>query len=161
MCLELQKIRHLRCLPLSSGTWSFSINLFTAESPKLYFLMANLCHSFFHYKTVSKHSYLPTFQQNKQPHSNSPNYDKLHKVRTAIKCPKKKLCQIRSVTELPQTNTFVQHMSDVILKYTRRISLTSLAINFCAVRHKFTAGRKMITNSGKLRSLTWEQVGAF
>jgi len=49
MCLELQKIRHLRCLPLSSGTWSFSINLFFAESPKFHFLMANLCHSFIHY----------------------------------------------------------------------------------------------------------------
>jgi len=49
ICLELQKVRHLRCLPLSSGTWSFSINLFFAESPKFYFMMANLCRSFFHY----------------------------------------------------------------------------------------------------------------
>jgi len=32
MCLELQKIRHFRCLPLSSGTWSFSINLLSADS---------------------------------------------------------------------------------------------------------------------------------
>ena len=84
-------------------------------------------------ETVSKNSYLPTFQQNKWPNSKSPNYDKLHKVRTATDCLNKKLCQIRSVTELPQTNTFVQHMSDIKLKYTRRISLTSLAINFCVV----------------------------
>jgi len=31
MCLELQKIRHFRCLPLSSVTWSFSINLLSAD----------------------------------------------------------------------------------------------------------------------------------
>ena len=37
MCLELQKIKHLRCLPLSSGTWSFYINLFFAESPVLFY----------------------------------------------------------------------------------------------------------------------------
>jgi len=64
---------------------------------------------------------------------NSPNYDKLHQVRTAMDCLNKKLCQIRSVTDLPQTNRFVQHMSDVILQYTRTISLTSLGMNCCTV----------------------------
>jgi hypothetical protein len=64
---------------------------------------------------------------------NSPNYDKLHKVRRAMDCLNKKLCQILSVTDLPQTNRFVQNMSDIILKYTWRISLTSLCLNCCAV----------------------------
>ena len=64
---------------------------------------------------------------------NSPNYDKLHKVRTAMDCLNKKLCQNRSVTDLPWTNRFVQHMSDIILKY-RRVSLTSLCMNYCAVQ---------------------------
>jgi hypothetical protein len=36
MCLELQKIRHFRCLPLSFGTWSFSINLLSADSRVLF-----------------------------------------------------------------------------------------------------------------------------
>jgi len=84
-------------------------------------------------KNVWENSYLPTFQHQEQPNSNSPNYDKLHKERTAMDCLNKKLCQIRSVTELPQTNRFVQHMSDIILKYTRTISLTSLCMNCCAV----------------------------
>jgi len=64
---------------------------------------------------------------------NSPNYDKLHKVRMAMDCLNKKLCQIRNVTDLPQTNRSVQHMSDIILKYTKRIRLTSLCMNCCAV----------------------------
>ena len=49
MCLELQKIRHFRCLPLSSVTWSFSHKLIVCRQSKFYFLMANLCCSFFHY----------------------------------------------------------------------------------------------------------------
>ena len=32
MCLELQKMRHFRCFPLSSVTWSFSVNLLSADS---------------------------------------------------------------------------------------------------------------------------------
>ena len=36
MCLELQKIRHFRCLPLSSVTWSFSIN-FCLQTVKVLF----------------------------------------------------------------------------------------------------------------------------
>ena len=97
---------------------------------------------------------------------NSPIYDNLHKVRKAMDCLNKKLCQIRSVTDLPQTNRFVQHMSDIILKYTWTISLTSLCMNCCVVIWalvtglKFTVGRRMITNSGQLRSLIWEQVAA-
>jgi hypothetical protein len=85
-------------------------------------------------------------------------------------CLNENLCQIRSVRDLPQTNRFVQHMSDIILKYTRRISLTSLFVCellCCAVIWalvtglKFAVGRRMITNSGILRSLIWEQVAAF
>jgi len=84
-------------------------------------------------KDVWENSYLPTFQRQEQPNSKSTNYDKLHKVRTAMDCLNKKLCQILSVADLPQTNRFVQHMSDIILNYTRRISLTCLCMNCCAV----------------------------
>ena len=31
MCLELQKTRHFRCLPLSSVTWSFCLHLLSAD----------------------------------------------------------------------------------------------------------------------------------
>ena len=58
-------------------------------------------------KDVAENSYLPTFQQEEQLISRSPNYDKLHKVRTAMDCLSEKLFEIRSVTDLPQTNRFL------------------------------------------------------
>jgi len=48
MCLELQ-IRHSRCLPLSSGTWSLFYKFIVCKHLKFCFLMANFCCSFFHY----------------------------------------------------------------------------------------------------------------
>jgi len=58
-------------------------------------------------KDVWENSYLPTFEQQEQLNSKGPNCDKLHKVRTAMDCLSKKLCQIRSVTDLPQANRFM------------------------------------------------------
>ena len=57
-------------------------------------------------KDVAENSYLPTFQQVLLI-SRNPNYDTLYRVRTAIDCLSKKLFEIRSVTDLPQTNRFV------------------------------------------------------
>ena len=44
-------------------------------------------------KDVAKNLYLPTFQQQEQLISKSPNYDKLHNVRMAMDYVGKKLCQ--------------------------------------------------------------------
>ena len=46
-------------------------------------------------KDVAKNLYLPTFQQQEQLISKSPNYDKLHNVRMAMDYVGKKLCQIQ------------------------------------------------------------------
>jgi hypothetical protein len=58
-------------------------------------------------KHVAENSYLPIFQQQELLISRNPNYDTLYKVRTAIDCLSKKLFDIRSMTDLPQTNRFV------------------------------------------------------
>ena len=118
-------------------------------------------------KNVWGNSYLPTFQHQEQPNSNSPNYDTLHKVRTAMDCLNKKLCQIRSVTDLPQTNRFVQHVGHHIKVYMKDkphkfvYELLCCAVIWTLVTGlKFTVGTTMVTNCGKLRSLIWEQVAA-
>ena len=91
---------------------------------------------------------------------NSLNYDKLHKVRMAMDFLNKKLCQIRSVTDLPQTNRFVQHVGHHIKLYKMDkphkfvYELLCCAVIWALVTGlKFTVGRRMITNCGKLRSL--------
>jgi len=82
-------------------------------------------------------------------------------------CLNKKLCQIRNVTNLPQTNRFVQHVGHHIKVYMKDkphkfvYELLCCAVIWALVTGlKFTLGRRMITNSGKLRSLIWEQVAA-
>jgi hypothetical protein len=82
-------------------------------------------------------------------------------------CMNKKLCQIRSVTDLPQTNRFVQHvrhhikvyMKDKPQKFVYELLCCAVIWNL-VTGLKFTVGRRMITNCGKLRSLIWEQVAA-
>jgi len=82
-------------------------------------------------------------------------------------CLNKKLCQIRSVTDLPDEQicaTYVGHHIKVYKKdkpHKFVYELLCCAVIWALVTGlKFTVGRRMITNCGKLRSLIWEQVAA-
>jgi hypothetical protein len=108
-----------------------------------------------------------TFQQHIQPNSQSPNCYEFTKWGWKGIIRIKSFGQFPRVNDLPQINSFVQHMPQFTLKYTWRISLTNLAKNLNSalilallIILKFTEGRWMITNSGKLKNAIWEQVAA-
>ena len=75
-------------------------------------------------KTVSKrsfrNSYRPIFQQQKQPNFQSPKYDELYKLRTAMDYMNKSFLQFPCVNDLPQMNRLLQQTSHKV--YMEKVS---------------------------------------